>query len=354
MIDFFTPVNNIGIYNLHNYSLKGYRLVQFLISTIILLIISGWCTDCYDLDNYRANYETDLSFIRLEELANPGFAQFNIFFSNLGITFETFHIIIFFIFIPIITINIFKLSKSPLIIIFIYLCTSYFGDIIQLKNTLALGILMIALKVLLNDKLRYGNVVYLLLCLLAATFHIAFIFYAVFIFAKKEINAKRIIYLSIALSFLGHSIFSILSNNALVIGSDFLSNRAESYAEGSSYISLLLCTIVYLIHFKSCKLLFNDTNYSKTYYNINVLLAVLLIFSSINMTFFRLFRNMIVINSIFMINSYHDNKYKLKNRRNVLFWIALDFISWSIFFLFMSSVKDSVSMILENNSLWKS
>lgn len=344
---------NIQSSNVEHYRLKGKRGFWFIISTLVLWIISGWCTECADLDGYRVDFETDLSFLSLEEFANPGFAQFNIFFKNLGVSFETFHIILFFMFVTIITSTIFKYSRAPLTVIFIYLFTSFFGDVIQIKNTLGLAVLMIGISVLAENKRRYTKILYSLFCILAASFHIALIFYLVFLLVDKDIKGIRVLLLSVALAFVGHFIFSLFGNISLVQESGFLSERADDYLQGRSYVSLAICTFVCAINLYTSKLLFKDTNYSRFLYNINVLLCFSLVFTSISMTFFsRLFRNLIIWNSIFMINSYLDNKNAFKDRVKVLSMMIINFISWSVLFLWMSDVSKNIAVILRSNSFF--
>ena len=77
-------------------------------------------------------------------------------------------------------------------------------------------------------------------------------------------------------------------------------------------------------------------------------MAFLMIFSSVNMTFFRLFRNMLLFDSIFIINAYYVIPRQYRNKALLIFY----FFVMSFFNTLYSAVFDNILIILKSNYLW--
>lgn len=85
----------------------------------------------------------------------------------------------------------------------------------------------------------------------------------------------------------------------------------------------------------------------KLIYSFNVVLSLFLIFTSVNMQFARLFRNMLLFNSIFIINKL----YLFKAYKRIM--VYLYFISMSIVFFWIANSSSNVGQILRSNLLFK-
>lgn len=323
----------------------------FTLLWLFMWIISGWNTENADLENYIVFYTRNFDRFDIIELADPGFNFINKTFNAYSFTFETYHMIVYGIIVTYICYQVWKRSCKPILILFIYLFTAFFADVIQLRNFVALFFLMIGLFALVDKNEKHPKLKFFLFNLLACSIHIAFVFYFIFLLLDINIKPVFIIFGSIIFSVVGHVILSSLSTFAYISENGFLSNRAETYLESSSYWSVVICSFQYLIHYFVCKRCIISSGYStinsKYFMQINVLLAVLIVMTSINMTFFRLFRNMLLFSSIYLINGYLCGK----NKANVVY-LSLYFVLMSFFHFWWGDVLSNVNAIFSNNLLW--
>lgn len=313
--------------------------------------LSAWNTDNADMENYVAYYTTNYNNLNIWDLADPGFKFINKLFNVYGFTFETYHIIIYSVLMTYICHQIWKRSQRPNLILFIYLFTAFIADVIQLRNSLALLFLLIGLFALIDNNERYPKFKFFVFNLLASSIHIAFVFYFVFLFINVKIRPRYFILGCILLSILGHSILGYFSTFTYIAENSFLNNRAESYLEHSSYWSVMICSFQYLIHYFVCKRCVMKSGYNginvNCFMQINVLIAMLIIMSSVNMTFFRLFRNILLFSSIYLINGY---LYK-KNKVDAIY-LSLYFLFMSFFHFWWGDVLVNVGIIFSNNLIW--
>lgn len=318
---------------------------------IFMWILSGWNTDNADLSNYVTYYDEGDMFL-LSGLANPGFHFLNYIFNSYNISFETYHIILFGIITFFICYQVWKRSYNPIIVILIYLLTAYIPDIIQLKNSLAYIFLLLGLFCLIDPNERHSKLKFLILNTIATTIHVGFVFYFVFLLVDRKIKSSYVICGSILLSIFGHSILSYFSSFAFISDNTFLNNRAESYLSTSSYVSVILCSLQYLLHYYVCKSCVLNSPYNginkHRFMQITALASTLIIMTSVNMTFFRLFRNLLLFSSIYIINGYY---YK-SNKMNMTCILFLYFITMSYFHLWHGDVLKNVGIIINNNSFW--
>lgn len=314
-------------------------------------ILSGWNTYNYDIENYVAYYYRNFDGITLLNLADPGFNFINKTFNYFDISFETYHIMVYGILLTFIFYHIWKKSHKPILIVTLYIFTAYFGDVIQLRNFIACFFLYCGLFVLISPDSKYPKLTFVIFNLLASSIHISFVFYFVFLLGDLKIKPWVIIAGSLAMSVFGHSFLSYLSNISYIAENAFLSDRAEGYLESSSYWSVIICSCQYLIHYFVCARFVADNKSqgidSERFMKINTWLALLIIATSINMTFFRLFRNLLLFSSIYIVNGYT----KKRNVSNTII-LAMYFLIMSIFHFWRGSVYDNVNLIFTNNLLW--
>lgn len=330
---------------------SGAILLIYLLIWLFMWILSGWNTQNADLENYELFYNRDFFNLNILDLADPGFNLINSIFNFFGVSFEKYHIIIYGIIITYICYQVWKRSYRPLLILFIYFFTTYFADVIQLRNFLGLLFLMMGLFALIDKEGKHQKLKFLILNLLATSIHIAFVFYFVFLLVDVKVNPFFLIVGSILLSIFGHSILGYFSTFTYIADNGFLSDRADSYMEDSSLWSVIICTCQYLIHYHMCKRCVKQSNYNAInvdyFMRITVLMSILIVVTSINMTFFRLFRNILLFSSIYLINGYMCKK---NNHDAIL--LTIYFMIMSFFHFWWGDVLPNVNVILSNNSLW--
>lgn len=332
-----------------------YALAQkmgILIIWAFLCITSGWVTECADIDNYKTYYDNPtIAESYVSNLSNPGFYYIYTLFQSLGCSFETYHILFFVAVMTFIVWFVSAYSKRPVIVLLLYIIVAFFGDIIQMKNTLAMVVLYIALLGIIDKTRNHKKLITAIILLLAATIHVGFLAYLVLLLYGMRINSKIYILFMMALSLAGHSILQAFSQYASLLDATTIAGKAENYMSNGSIFSVLACSFVYLVHYFTCKrfLKWNDRSaiYVDRLMNINVLLSVVIIFSSINMTFFRLFRNIILFNSVFLINGYIRSKRTPTDLIVMMFY----FFVMSYFYLFSGAVWENVASIFNSNSL---
>lgn len=328
------------------------RIVVFII-WVFLCITSGWVTDCADLDNYRNGYEnTSLTELYITSFNNPGFNYLISVFQRMGVSFDIFHILFFICIITYLVWFVWKYSERPAIVLLLYIAVAFIGDIIQMKNTLALVFLYIALTGIIDRNNEYNKLVTAIIILISATIHIGFLVYLVILLYDKKINNTFYIIFMMTISIAGHSILQIFTHYAVLLDADRMVGRAEGYLANGSVFSVFACSFVYFLNLFTCNHFFRYLKGSNIRVdrltNINVLISVIIIFSSVNMTFFRLFRNIILFNSVFIINGYSQSK---KNAIDLLI-VVFYFFVMSYFFLLTGDIWDNVAIIFQNNSLF--
>ena len=316
-----------------------------------LWLLAGWNTFNADLLNYIDFYTRNFDKVEIVELADPGFNLLNKIFNNWGVSFELYHIIIYGVVLFYLCYQVWKRSYAPVLVTVIYIFTAYFGDVIQLRNFLAVFFLMIGLFALVDKTEKYPKLKFFICNLLASSFHIAFVFYFVFLLVDIKLKPAYVIGGSILLSVLGHSILGYLSVLPYVANNFFLSNRADSYLEKSSYWSVIICSCQYLVHYFVCKKCVAQSAYNmidkKRFMRVAVLSSVLVIMTSVNMTFFRLFRNLLLFSSIYLING-----YIFRRTANNTCYLVLYFAIMSYFHFLSGDVLKNVGVIFSNNLLW--
>lgn len=331
-----TPIGRIGVF----------------IIWLFLCITSGWVTDCADIDNYRAYYESSSrTDYYVRTFSNPGFYFLYTIFQSLGFSFKDYHILFYVCIMTFLVWFVWRYSRKPVVVLLLYIAVAFFGDVIQMKNSLAIVFLYIALIGIIDKKWEHMKLITAVILLLSATIHVGFLSYMVLLLYDRKINSKIYISSMIILSLVGHSILQSFTQYALLLEADSIVGKAEDYLSGGSIFSVFACSIVYLINIFTCKRFFK-WNYDTTIYvdrllTINVLLSVIIIFSSVNMTFFRLFRNMILFNSVFIINGYVKSKKTPADLTVILFY----FFVMSYFYLLRGHIAEDVVNILQSNSL---
>ena len=170
-----------------------YKTFAFYFVFISLWIVSGWNYDNADIENYIMDYDPAFANLGFEQLFNPGFSLFYSICLNFNLAFKTVHIILYGLIMYLLTTIIFRRSTKPLIVVAIYVFTAYFADIIQIKNAVALCFLYLGLLTLINDDIHNRKLKYTVITLIAATFHVGFIFYLVLLlYDKASIHNHRL------------------------------------------------------------------------------------------------------------------------------------------------------------------
>lgn len=328
---------------------------------VLMWILFGWNTGNADFENYLGMYESDYSDLKINSL-DFGYFYLNQMFGELGYTFMQFRAVLSFFGLSVLFLFIAKWSSSPFISTLIYLIAVFSIDAVQVRNFCGYVIVLFALKFLIDGSTK-GRIIYSFFVLISATFHIVMLFYLIFNFIDpiKKLKPKNHILISIGLLIIGTPVLQYIFS-ALNIDDN---GKIENYLEVFSYPALIISVMVLLVNYVvvnyfvnknsveiksgSPLTLVSQVNFTNVVYNINTLFFYLIPLFPIDMTFLRLYRNLFVLNIIFIFNTLKqlDGQITIKDRVILLAYVIIAFGG------FIWIYKESTLFaILTNNSFF--
>jgi hypothetical protein len=331
-------------------------------ASILLLFIwifSGWNSRNHDYNNYIVYYRSSVDYINtifnnMENSATSiGYYYLNNIFYTLNFTFIEFKIIFSFLCIVLLYKYINTWSACPIICLFIYIISTFFVDVIQMRNTIAYLICFQFLGTLLKKGGKY-KIYFILAVLFASTFHIMMLFYLIFIFSNTEKRMNLFLHLFVAFLSMGFiyrlvpSIISILN-----------SGKYEIYNTDSITLFGFVLTFVILFFNMGIIWYYNTKptmssliniefkKYEYFIYNCNILFLYLLPFSLINMSIIRLYRNFFLFNIIYILNKKKYIEHEIFENSIPIFILYIILM----FFAFQAT-GNIIPIILFNNLLF--
>lgn len=296
-----------------------YKNVKWISFGSILLVTLIWAGNLVgpDIENYFFQYKN----ISLRINSNSVEIVYNFLmklFSSSGVSFYYFRYIMCIIGLGIIFYSLSKFNINIHGIFVAYLCCQFFLDGIQFRNFLALPFLIIAL-VVMSKKVKHWKLIFLLLILFATLIHESFLAYLCFLLVPDDTTFKSKIiktHATIAIIlcvvlFVFRKYLSIIVNLISTVDSD----KAMSYSEVATNLGPLICFALQVV-----AILFSLYNYKKMvriqkYYDgdtefevrleiskrilwMNIIALYLLPFTMVQLTFYRLIRNIVLINYV--------------------------------------------------------
>lgn len=334
---------------------KESKSIIILSGLVILLLMAGagpnysfWA----DYDNYVLSYHRSTSIGLLDEI-EVGYLLLKKLGMFLGLEFYTFRAII--IGICLITIYkevILRYTLNGHYVILLYMLHQMIVDSEQFRNFIALTILLVSIKYLLT-KTKESNIKYVLMILLAASFHSSFILYIIFVFIKDK--SKKVLITIVFFSVVLLTGFTIINNNEIpflnIILNELTNDKIVSYLTSKINFGYLLPFFLQLF---SIFLLFlskriirernnevtthnmrsytdeivRETNFIDLVYYMNLLAIIYIPLFILDINFYRLIRNLLILNYIV----YSITAYKLKKRSTTLHFynilVTFNLITW--------------------------
>lgn len=275
------------------------------------LLISG-NSDNNDFHQYKEEYE----YIEWGFLLEPGFGLICYVFKALGFDYMNFKAIVSLICLTLIYRTIWKITDYKALGATLYLVYPFIVDITQIRNFIASSLVVFAIP-LLFQKGKAALIKYLLLVIVATTVHSAVIFYIVFIFARKSINKFVMIVGIIIMSIIKVAVY----NQFQTI---FETEKLEVYEKpsimGTLIMIAVLCLTAVIINniYKHRNKRILDLSLPNIFVNEkiwpNITLLTLLLTPLLfdNASFTRVYRNIVILNMLFIINAYYINLQKRK------------------------------------------
>lgn len=311
-------------------------------NTIILLLSIGvlsliWTGNIVgpDIENYISQYNYPMA-----RLTNGGieiiYNYLLYFFSSRGVDFYVFRYIISFAGLAVIFLSMGKIETKTHMLLVLYALSQFFLDGIQIRNFLALPFFILAIITLIKGE-RHWKIKYVCFVLLATLIHVSFLIYFIFLLIpEKDLKNRRMIKI--------HGLVSVILCMVFFFGRQYLGiivklissidlSRATSYSQVATNMGSLICILLQFAgigvsYYNYWKVKRHNIIYGNMdclegrLYRIlwiNFLAIYLLPFSMIQLTFYRLIRNLVLFNfssSIIAIR-YYPRKYRYK------FWAVL-------------------------------
>lgn len=339
------------------------RLNYFLLDVcfFIMIFINGLNTGNPDYtEGYYLKY-MDLS----KNYYEPGFRLLNIIGRTAGMNFFWFRFLLVTATLLLLRNSVRKYSRTPLIVTTLYMIYPFFIECIQIRNALAVSIVIFGIRYL-NEKNRKGAFKFLLTVLIATTIHKTSAIYLFLIFAYCKgmrkmfiisISCFMVIYTILTRHFLGFVAFMyrIFNDNRLYIYADFEENYM--FVKGMiPYLGLFFVT-GYLCCCKIIKVKNNRvSDMDSVLTKISILLMGLLPLFLFNGNFFRIWAFMlpVLFSAVFNLSGY---KGIIKGDR----FLAICFCTVMTAILFFVYLwpngrqwnGDIVRTILTQNALWE-
>lgn len=304
---------------------KQRSLLSFVYIFVVAWIIMAGNTLNPDYDNYVVRYGRTIDSLGYQDF---GFTLINTFFNEQGVAFPLFRAILSFFCLLSTFGIIYILCNRFSLVASLFLMTTFFGCAITLRSFLSISFLFIGIPFLLRGD-NLGRLVYLLVTIFAATIHSSAIFYSVFaLIGFKNLKYYVVVLIGVLYALKG-SIVSTYEEELDVDKMSLYSDRISMIA--SLFFSLLLVVNAYIInnlanHYRinpgNRKNVLNSSIKNKkikkidkiTYFRkqftendlwvaANWCMILLMPFYLDNLTYGRVFRNIVILNLAFISNT---------------------------------------------------
>lgn len=355
--------------------------ILFMLLLVWMWILFGWNTDNVDYANYVYLYNTE-----------PSLTEFNYEFgyrlicaagNMLGLEYQQFLIPISAIGLILIASTIKKYSENPCYVLSLYLITTFFVNVIQIRSFLASAIIIFAIRYLV-ERSKVNNIIYVTFTLIASTIHFSALFYLAFVFItiiKKKLLIGMALFVSVCSYFIWDSgvVQQLMINltNIEKVANWSLGQNVNSYLfNGAIQVATLILVSRYAQVFEKERVLKTEGNHNQlivreslhNYINaislINWIMLTCTVLYLIDGTFSRIFTGVVPLNLIFFSNTFpefklchsksaikreiRDTQNKILSRYLIHIIYAVIIFSYTV----LAYADLTIIPILENNSLF--
>lgn len=339
------------------FSKKKYK-IRNIVLFLFLWILAGWNTFNADFSNYEVRY--NINYYSGLEVGYQILCQI---FYKLGFSYQGMRITLYFICLAILFHTIKKYTRDPNFAIICYFIFPFFLDVVQTRNMIVSVILVYSLKYLIKD--GWKNTLKFIICiLLAGSFHVAGYYYLLFLIAKIIKKKKTYLLFCVFSTFFGIiAVYSGFLEKILFIL--IKRKRTLQYLNNKNGLSMLffilLITLIigtfyyfYWQYIRCNKSRILDKNmlaFSDLLYKLNATILPVLILMIFNSLFFRIIRNFMIVNYIFL-SAVTDRGGRNTNKNiseRILIIFVLLFVAIT---QYMGNYNETIKAILENNILF--
>ncbi|MDT2782435.1 EpsG family protein [Vagococcus fluvialis] len=347
---------------------KEKKIGNTIFYIFLLLLVWGilsLSTNNPDRKNYELVYEylsiTDNYFYPDFE---KGFSFFMRIGSKLNLTYQQFLIFISTISTFLLHIFLKRETQNKNLVLIMFLFFPFFLEVVQIRNYLVLLLVINSIPFLVEKKV----IKFILLILIASLFHVSALFYLLFLLCYIE--QKKLLYI-VSLSTLSIVLFQ---NQILSILVSILPNGEKYlvYNNSTSISTVIMFVLFFMVNYYLINELSSSvykidkrynflSDYQKKSLDYTLKINTVIIFSfiliTIDMNFFRIFRNIVIINYTLFANTIYNNKV-LKNQHSLI--IQVFFVLFSLliglFFLYSTQFNPVVKTILDSidfSAFWR-
>lgn len=339
--------------------------VLYCFSLILIFILMTFSIGGPDIGVYISSYDKVGNAYDLQIALDSTYMEYGYTFlmyvaNKLGLNFFSFRIILTFICLGLFASSVKYYKVNPNLIVGLYMIYLFFFDTIQLRNFIIQFIILFATRYLFQ-KSGISILKYILCIIIAGSIHIiAFLFLSLLLI--RLVNSEKfykwlfalVVLLFVLFLFLKPVLPQIMSILAKLI------DRGSSYFTGTVRFSYWIVMFFYLLGFAPLYLYRNKvedlTRKDKIDYiiKINVIIGLFLPLCFINSSFYRIFRNIVVLDTIGLTLLYENTKTHTRTKRVALCTQILLNVGWLVVDLVRNSEMDIVGFTLKNNILFTS
>ncbi|MBT1173159.1 EpsG family protein [Bifidobacterium sp. MA2] len=253
-------------------------------------------------------------------------------FSGSGIPFATYKQIIAAIELSLIGSTILKLATNTNVVLALYILYPFCMDVVQMRYTLALSIVIFSFRFLLDNKNKIRNsILFAILIIVASLFHSLSIFY-IFLLAVKVLSVRNTVFIAAIIDCVGIAIFNPLSlltiANAINMTdklNTYLANPTTfgAYRGAIILIFSFLLTFGFAYAFSIKRIPLHEiSDFDISVIKINILALCIIPFLTLAPDFFRIQIGISLLNYITITNhlsktSSHEYSILLKPVKNI-------------------------------------
>lgn len=321
---------------------KKRLVIVELLTAFFLLLLMGGNTDCADYGDYEGWYESQSYPLVMES----GYMAVANLFSTIGLTFVEFRLIYYSFFFTVIVFSLRRLIFNYHLLCFCYLGLFFILDTIQIRNTMAIAFLLLAIAYLAKgQKLKY-----ILFVVIATLFHYSFAIFLSVLFYRKLIwlidNHARAVYsVSFLLCVVAAVGYSLNILNMIIASAWGESKLQYLSARLLNLLFILMPISTYLVTRMSRNLIRNSElsefvrSYADIVYSIGILFILLLPIVVLSHDFVRVVRDVSIevvalVSVIFIyrpdyfVSDTNDlvwRKYKLNFISFIIIWMVFQY-----------------------------
>lgn len=285
---------------------KKSKILSFL-SYFLIIALMSLNTKGPDIGNYLYDYNANVSGQVL--IPDKGYNLLRYSFSNfLKVDFFTFHIFVAFICIALIRSTVLYAKANENLVIGLFMSYLFFMDTIQMRNFIAEAIFIFAVRFLFVDK-KLNTLKYILSIAIAFLFHKTALIYLILVICKLK-HRKPVIKIWFILSIAAFVFFMVSRSSLrglidlitkllnLKSSYNFTETRFASIPIVALYFTELLVLVYYRNKIKNRNISSVEIKYLNCVIEIQMLLAISLPLLLLNIIFYRIIRNLMIIKYI--------------------------------------------------------